>query len=72
MSILTRLHGDWLNFGSFLDSLSRVTSPNYIPTDGMWLSILKSQISDCPKDDILRARLKTLGMYSHLQTFERY
>ncbi|KAF9465088.1 guanine nucleotide binding protein, alpha subunit [Collybia nuda] len=35
--------------GFFLDSLPRVTSPNYIPTD----------------DDILRARLKTLGVTEH-------
>ncbi|KAG9311698.1 guanine nucleotide binding protein, alpha subunit [Chiua virens] len=35
--------------GFFLDSLARVTSPKYIPTD----------------DDILRARLKTLGVSEH-------
>ncbi|KAF9467322.1 guanine nucleotide binding protein, alpha subunit [Collybia nuda] len=35
--------------GFFLDSLSRVTSPRYVPTD----------------DDILRARLKTLGVSEH-------
>ncbi|KIJ61417.1 hypothetical protein HYDPIDRAFT_96606 [Hydnomerulius pinastri MD-312] len=35
--------------GFFLDALDRVTSPKYIPTD----------------DDILRARLKTLGVSEH-------
>ncbi|TFK74549.1 G-alpha-domain-containing protein [Pluteus cervinus] len=35
--------------GFFLDSLERVTSPKYVPTD----------------DDILRARLKTLGVSEH-------
>ncbi|KAG8216486.1 guanine nucleotide binding protein, alpha subunit [Butyriboletus roseoflavus] len=35
--------------GFFLDALPRVTSPKYIPTD----------------DDILRARLKTLGVSEH-------
>ncbi|KAF9003249.1 guanine nucleotide binding protein, alpha subunit [Cyathus striatus] len=35
--------------GFFLDSLERVTGPRYIPTD----------------DDILRARLKTLGVSEH-------
>ncbi|KAF9226383.1 G-alpha-domain-containing protein [Gyrodon lividus] len=35
--------------GFFLDALDRVTSPRYIPTD----------------DDILRARLKTLGVSEH-------
>ncbi|KAF8643529.1 hypothetical protein AX16_008985 [Volvariella volvacea WC 439] len=35
--------------GFFLDSLDRVTSPRYVPTD----------------DDILRARLKTLGVSEH-------
>ncbi|PPQ66642.1 hypothetical protein CVT24_006934 [Panaeolus cyanescens] len=35
--------------GFFLDSLERVTAPRYVPTD----------------DDILRARLKTLGVSEH-------
>jgi len=35
--------------GFFLDAISRVTSPDYVPTD----------------DDILRARLKTLGVSEH-------
>ncbi|KAG2367170.1 guanine nucleotide binding protein, alpha subunit [Suillus spraguei] len=35
--------------GFFLDALDRVTSPRYIPTD----------------DDVLRARLKTLGVSEH-------
>jgi len=35
--------------GFFLDSLDRVTSPRYVPTD----------------DDILRARLKTVGVSEH-------
>ncbi|KIK95545.1 hypothetical protein PAXRUDRAFT_826893 [Paxillus rubicundulus Ve08.2h10] len=35
--------------GFFLDALARVTSPRYVPTD----------------DDILRARLKTLGVSEH-------
>ncbi|KAG1729174.1 guanine nucleotide binding protein, alpha subunit [Suillus occidentalis] len=39
---------------SFLDALDRVTSPRYIPTD----------------DDVLRARLKTLGVSEHRFTMK--
>lgn len=41
--------------GFFLDALDRVTSPRYIPTD----------------DDVLRARLKTLGVSEHRFTMKR-
>ncbi|KAI8985031.1 G-protein alpha subunit [Trametes punicea] len=41
--------------GFFLDSLERVTHPRYIPTD----------------DDILRARLKTLGVSEHRFTIKQ-
>lgn len=40
--------------GFFLDALDRVTSPRYIPTD----------------DDVLRARLKTLGVSEHRFTMK--
>ncbi|KAF5351271.1 hypothetical protein D9756_008227 [Leucocoprinus leucothites] len=39
----------WEQAGFFLDALERVTAPRYLPTD----------------DDILRARLKTLGVTEH-------
>ncbi|RDB30446.1 Guanine nucleotide-binding protein G(i) subunit alpha-2 [Hypsizygus marmoreus] len=41
--------------GFFLDSLDRVTSPQYVPSD----------------DDILRARLKTLGVSEHRFTMSQ-
>ncbi|KAG1819361.1 guanine nucleotide binding protein, alpha subunit [Suillus variegatus] len=40
--------------GFFLDALDRVTSPRYVPTD----------------DDVLRARLKTLGVSEHRFTMK--
>ena len=53
---------------SFLDSLERVTAARYMPTDGG--SDYHNGLSRNPDlfsllDDILRARLKTLGVSEH-------
>lgn len=53
---------------SFLDSLDRVAQPRYVPTDGESNpyphnnSLIPTLNRDPPTDDILRARLKTLGV----------
>jgi hypothetical protein len=53
---------------SFLDSLDRVTAVDYLPTDGEYPTI--SQAVELMiwlvSDDVLRARLKTLGMQSEV------
>ena len=61
---------------SFLDSLERVTHPKYMPTDGALRSIFRASDDFSSEyltdllwshfaDDILRARLKTLGVSEH-------
>lgn len=51
---------------SFLDSLDRVAAARYIPTDGIAAVIHTSNFdSHTVLDDILRARLKTLGASEH-------
>lgn len=48
---------------SFLDSLDRVTAPRYVPTNGAFFPCDCDDIdTDAHSDDILRARLKTLGV----------
>lgn len=48
---------------SFLDALDRVTTPRYLPTDGRDFTFDEYLAEhDFSVDDILRARLKTLGM----------
>lgn len=50
---------------SFLNALERVTAPGYLPTDGTIFILHHVGNTDGllpSQDDILRARLKTLGM----------
>ncbi|KAF5351270.1 hypothetical protein D9756_008226 [Leucocoprinus leucothites] len=52
----------------FLDSLERITAPQYLPTDGMSSPSMSPSWHLCltlGPDDILRARLKTLGVSEH-------
>ncbi|KXN90120.1 Guanine nucleotide-binding protein alpha-4 subunit [Leucoagaricus sp. SymC.cos] len=51
--------------GFFLDSLERVTSLRYVPTDGKWIDLFMGQLKD-----ILRARLKTIGVSEHRFTLK--
>ncbi|KAK2459334.1 hypothetical protein APHAL10511_008648 [Amanita phalloides] len=54
--------------GFFLDSLDRVTSLRYIPTNSTLNKILlpsHADAADGRADDILRARVKTLGVTEH-------
>lgn len=52
---------------SFLDSLERVTAARYMPTDGAldYHNSFGQNSDSSPLDDILRARLKTLGVSEH-------
>lgn len=58
-------------YSSFLDALDRVTSIHYSPTDGklsgFWIALINRDLN---KDDILRARLKTLGVSEHRFTMK--
>ncbi|KNZ71357.1 Guanine nucleotide-binding protein alpha-4 subunit [Termitomyces sp. J132] len=57
--------------GFFLDQLDRVTSQKYIPTDGEHRFIFKEVLSSVTgADDILRARLKTIGVSEHRFTLK--
>ena len=51
---------------SFLDNLERIAVPDYEPTDGTCtVRCFSLQFSFVSADDILRARLKTLGATEH-------
>ena len=51
---------------SFLDSLARVTELKYFPSDGKHPSLhVEEVLTTILADDILRARLKTLGVSEH-------
>lgn len=57
---------------SFLDDIDRILSPNYEPSDGI-LSFLTSfgfEFSTWVPDDIVRARLRTIGIQEHVFKFE--
>lgn len=51
-------------YDSFLNDLERVTSLRYMPNDGMSYCLLESFILDLIRcaDDVLKARLKTVGV----------
>jgi hypothetical protein len=55
---------------SFLDSLDRVTSLKYVPSDGKSSRLVTEGSLMATIDDILRARLKTLGVSEHRFKFK--
>jgi guanine nucleotide-binding protein subunit alpha len=55
---------------SFLDSIERVTALKYVPTDGESDSFGRAFHLRIGLDDILRARLKTLGISEHRFTLD--
>jgi guanine nucleotide-binding protein alpha-1 subunit len=55
---------------SFLDSIERVTALRYVPTDGESDSSGRAFCLQLRSDDILRARLKTLGISEHRFTLD--
>jgi hypothetical protein len=59
-----------LNFwSSFLRDVERIAARDYIPTDGMTLSSsLRYLLTGYTLDDILRARIKTIGVTEHKLT----
>jgi guanine nucleotide-binding protein alpha-1 subunit len=59
-----------LNFWcSFLSDVERITARDYIPTDGTSSpSSLRCLLTGCTLDDILRARIKTIGVTEHKLT----
>jgi hypothetical protein len=65
------IRSDSDDYSSFLDALDRVTSLHYTPTDGKLKWLLDGTNSNSNADDILRARLKTLGVSEHRFTMKR-
>ena len=55
---------------SFLDSIERVTALRYVPTDGKSACFSRAFYLQIGSDDILRARLKTLGISEHRFTLD--
>lgn len=55
---------------SFMDSIERVTALRYVPTDGESDSCGKAFYLQIGSDDILRTRLKTLGISEHRFTLD--
>lgn len=55
---------------SFLDNLGRIAVPDFAPTDGTHPFSFLHALSHCVIEDILRARLKTLGVTEHRFTIK--
>jgi hypothetical protein len=58
---------------SYLDEIPRITAKKYIPTDGQFIlsTELFTNISNgvtLPLEDVLKARLKTMGVVEHTFT----
>jgi guanine nucleotide-binding protein subunit alpha len=51
---------------SFLNDLDRVTSLKYLPSDGTFQTTsTRNHVYDYNSDDVLKARLKTVGVTEH-------
>lgn len=51
---------------SFLRHISRVAAPDYLPTTGEIHDIWHAYINRVPADDILHARIQTMGVAEHV------
>jgi len=50
---------------SYLDEIERITARNYTPTDGTFASSSSYIRSHSAIEDVLKARLKTVGVVEH-------